>query len=334
MAITLLIIAGIMNANFSLPMKFTRKWKWENIWIVWTLWALVIMPLATAYLTIPNFGTVYALAGIQNIIWVAFCGLGWGVSQLLFGVAIDLLGIALAFAIVLGISAAVGSFLPLIWLHPDKIFAPAGLDVMAGVGLVLLGVWICAVAGRKREEAVGAQHGHKPSLAAGLTCAILSGLGAAAMNLGLALGGALLQLAKSMGADPVSSINAVWVPLLLAGAVPNLIYCAYLVRKNDTLEKFSAKGTYGYWVAGGAMAFLWFASALMYGVASSKLGELGPVLGWPVFMSLIVISATAVGYIMGEWKNAGKIPLRIQIAGIIVLVLAVIVLSRAGTHIA
>jgi len=37
-----LLIAGIMNASFTLPMKFTRTWAWENTWLAWSLFALVL----------------------------------------------------------------------------------------------------------------------------------------------------------------------------------------------------------------------------------------------------------------------------------------------------
>ena len=48
--ILLLVVAGIMNANFTLPMKFTKKWAWENTWLVWTVFALLIFPPLMAYL--------------------------------------------------------------------------------------------------------------------------------------------------------------------------------------------------------------------------------------------------------------------------------------------
>ena len=65
----------------------------------------------------------------------------------------------------------------------------------------------------------------------------------------------------------------------------------------------------------------------MYGVGATKLGALGPVLGWPLFMSLIVITATVWGVATGEWKNAGKQPLRIMSSGVAVLVIAIFVLG-------
>jgi L-rhamnose-H+ transport protein len=47
-------------------------------------------------------------------------------------------------------------------------------------------------------------------------------------------------------------------------------------------------------------------------------------------MSLIVITASVLGILTGEWKNSGKQPLRIQLGAVAVLVLAVFVLSAAS----
>jgi L-rhamnose-H+ transport protein len=60
------------------------------------------------------------------------------------------------------------------------------------------------------------------------------------------------------------------------------------------------------------------------------MGVLGPILGWPLFMSLIVITASALGILTGEWKNTGKQPLRIQLTGVAFLVAAVFVLALAS----
>ena len=328
--LTLLVAAGIMNASFTLPMKFTQKWAWENTWTVWTVCALLVLPPLAAFLTISNLGTVYARAGANNVILVALCGFAWGIAQVLFGLAVNAIGIALGFAIVLGLSAAIGSLIPLIRLHPEKIFTPSGLAAISGVVLVVVGVSVCAVAGRKRERALGKVEEHKMSFSAGLACAVVSGICAAAMNFGVAFGSSLTRSAEREGASPVWSINAVWLPLMVAGAIPSLFYCIYLMRKNRTSGNFSVAGTSSYWPLAGLMAFLWFASTLMYGVASWKLGELGTVLGWPLFMSLIVITASVLGIVTGEWKDTGKTPLRVQMTGAGILVIAVIVLSRAG----
>ncbi len=330
--ILLLIIAGVMNANFTVPMKFTTRWAWENTWLVWSLFALVIMPPLMASLTIPKLGSVYHEAGAGVVLLVAACGAGWGIAQVLFGLAVESIGIALTFSIVLGISAALGSLLPLVQLHPEKIFTAAGMGIIAGVILVAIGVAVCAVAGRKREAANnGGSQVSSGSMGKGLTIAIVSGFLAAAMNFGVAFGAPIAKAALANGADARWTVNAIWVPLMLAGAIPNLVYCIYLMNKNRTAKKFSAGGA-AYWGLAALMALFWFASSIMYGMSSAKLGELGPVLGWPLFMSLIVIVASVVGIMTGEWKNTGKSPVRIQAFGVAVLIIAVVVFSRASLY--
>lgn len=332
LGILLLIVAGVMNANFTVPMKFTTRWAWENTWLAFSIFALLMMPVAMALFTIPNLGGVYREAGTGVVLLVAACGLGWGIAQVLFGLAVQAIGIALTFSIVLGISAAIGSLLPLIQLHPEKLFTTAGLGIIAGVILVAIGVTVCAVAGRRREAALqtGPQ-GNAASVGRGLSIAIVSGFLAAAMNFGVAFGAPISRAALAAGAESRWTVNAIWVPLMIAGAIPNLLYCVYLMKKNRTGDRFSNGGG-AYWLLALLMAFFWFASSIMYGVSAAKLGELGPVLGWPLFMSLIVIVASVVGIVTGEWKNTGKAPVRIQAIGVAILVIAVVVFSRASIY--
>src|SRR4029077_17970359 len=152
----LLVVAGVMNASFALPMKFTRRWAWENTWAVWSALALLLMPLTAAVITVPQLSHVYAQAGTRSVALVVACGLGWGIAQVLFGLAVDSIGIALTFSIVLGLSAAVGSLVPLFQLHADRIATNGGVGILGGVCSVPGGRALCAAAGRKREPATHA----------------------------------------------------------------------------------------------------------------------------------------------------------------------------------
>jgi L-rhamnose-H+ transport protein len=161
---------------------------------------------------------------------------------------------------------------------------------------------------------------------------VVSGIGAAAMNFGVAFGSPVVEAAAAHGANPAWRMNAVWLPLMAAGAVPNLFYCGYLMRSKRTSGNFNMNGTGRYWLFASLMATFWFASTLMYGIASSKLGALGPVYGWPLFMSLIVIVSSVIGILAGEWKHATKSAVGLQFAGVAVLITAVIMLSYTGRH--
>lgn len=77
----LLVLAGAMNGSFALPMKFTRKWAWENTWLIWSIFALVVFPPLLAFLTVPSLGSVYAEAGAGPVAIAAGCGAGWGIAQ-------------------------------------------------------------------------------------------------------------------------------------------------------------------------------------------------------------------------------------------------------------
>ena len=329
--VLLLVIAGIMNGSFTLPMKFTRKWAWENTWLVWTIWALVIFPPAMTLLTVPHLRDVYAGVPTMIIVTVAACGAGWGISQVFFGLAVDSVGIALAFSVILGIAAAVGGLFPLIRFHPEKIFTPAGIDVLVGVAFVIVGVGICAKAGHKREAALGqAVDPNKASLMRGLTYCIISGVGSALVNIGFTSGAQLMSAAEQSGASIQSAPNAVWLPLMVAGGIPNLIYCIYLIRKNRSGSRFAAPQTGGYTILAAIMAVCWFGSTLMYGIAAGKMGSLGTAVGWPVFMSMIVITASIWGVLTGEWRGAGRRSLQIMYGGVAALIVAILVLSRAS----
>jgi L-rhamnose-H+ transport protein len=120
------------------------------------------------------------------------------------------------------------------------------------------------------------------------------------------------------------------MPLMLAGSIPNFAYCIYLLGKNKTAHRYGYPGTASHWFLAAVMAFFWFASTMLYGIATGKLGSWGTILGWPLFMSLIVITASILGIITGEWQGSGKQPLRIQMSGVGVLVLAVFVLATAS----
>lgn len=325
----ILVLAGVMNASFTLPMKYTSRWAWENTWLAWTIWALLILPALVTTATVPHLGRIYSSVAPGVLLLVILFGAGWGIAQVFFGLAVDAIGIALTFSLVLGTSAAVGTLIPLIHLHPERLHTSAGYGVLAGVALVILGVLVCAVAGRMRDKALASHRGASKGSVLGIALAILCGFGASFINLGLAFGSSLTTAARSAGAGVLSAPNAVWMPLMLAGSIPNLLYCLWLLRRNHTGSQFR-EGNLRYWALALAMGVLWLGSTLLYGVSAATLGSWGPVLGWPLFMSLIVITASLLGMLTGEWKSSGRLPLRIQWSGVALLVGAVFILASMG----
>lgn len=319
---TLLIAAGAANATFGLPMKWVRHWKWENTWALFSLLALVVLPAGMATAFVPGLRSVYSGPGLPIAVEVFLFGMGWGLAQVLFGKAMEAIGIGLAFSIVMGLSAAAGTLLPL--LNSGHMATMLG-RVVPGLALVLLGLAACAVAGRRRETEREDERPFTP----GFLMAIASGLLASLMNVGLSVAGSLHERAAVQGASGLSGTYAVWLVLLAGGAVPNLLYCAYLFRRQGTWSLYREGGQGRNFGLAALMAVLWFFSSVFYGLAAQWLGPWGVVLGWPVFMSVIVIGAGLIGMATGEWSNCGRTPILWQAAGMLLLVLAIVFFSQA-----
>jgi L-rhamnose-H+ transport protein len=327
----LCLVAGATSGSFAVPMKFARGWAWENIWFVWTALALIAMPVAATMITIPRIGEVYAEIGPALVMTVAFFGLGWGVAQVLFGLAVEAVGMALAFSIAVGMSAALGSAVPLLGLHGDGILSTRSIGTLFGIALIVVAMTISALAGRLRELARSVAGNRGDALRRhGLTLAIASGLGSAMINFALAFGSPLLESARRHGADPLWAANGIWLPMMVAGAVPNLAYCAYLMRRNRTGSHFTAARTRMNWLHAAIMAGFWFGSISLYALAIGKLGNWGTAVGWPLFTSLIVITAGALGIAAGEWRQASAISLKLHLFGMSMLIAAVCVLSATA----
>ena len=327
--IATLIAASVTNASFTMPMKYARKWAWENTWLAWTAFALVALPVAVSLVTVPNLLTVYRTAPRVTILEVAGFGAGWGVAQVFFGLAVDMIGITLAFSVVLGTSAAAGSLIPMLVLEREHLDTKTRVAVLGAVAFVLLGVMLCAFAGKLREKPSAQSSRQRTSK--GLLLAIVCGLCASFMNFAVAFGTPLVDAARSFGASGSNAMNAVWLPLMLAGAVPNVLYCAWLIKRKHSGNKYRTAPSH--WVLAAIMAVFWFGSTLLYGLAAGQLGEWGPILGWPLFMSLIVITATMLGILAGEWKGCPPIAVRFQWIGVAVLVLAVFILAGSTRYV-
>ena len=79
------------------------------------------------------------------------------------------------------------------------------------------------------------------------------------------------------------------------------------------------------------MAIVWEGNLIAYATGATKIGDLGPSVGWPVVLSLTVITSNVWGALTGEWRGAGRRAVVIMVAGIGLLVIAVGILGWATT---
>lgn len=331
----LAVLAGLLNGSFAAPTKYTVRWRWENVWALWAVTAFLAVPWIIAFATVPHLFAVYAAGGTRTVGLLVAFGAGYGIAAACFGLGVEAIGIALNFAIALGISTAVGSLVPLLTQHRSEAFRTKGLAIMAGVALTLLGIVVCAVAGRAKERELRPKDGEvtaerRPPFGKGLAFAIIAGIGSPFLNFGLAYGEPLLAAAATQGAGPAARSNVIWPPVLTATLIPYLLFCASLWKKNRSFRLFAERGTAMYWILGALMGVLWMGSIALYGAASAAMGDMGPVLGWPLFMSAIITTSSVWGFATGEWREARRSTVLTMISGMAVLILGFAVVAYAG----
>ena len=327
-ALLLVLLAGGMNGSFATPMKKVRGWEWENTWLVWAFFGMVVIPVAVAVGTIPKLGSVYTTAGPGPLIRTALYGMVWGAGAVLFGLGVTRIGLALGFGIILGTASCFGAVVPLVRMHREQLFTSMGLLTLTGVGVILAGVAACARAGVLREGAVPQKPG-EGTFIAGLFICVFSGLGSTIMSLALNEAVPIYGAAESFGALPSRSLNAVWPVLLGGGFIVNAAYCGYRVFRRQGMARFRISTMANLRLVL-LMAVLWSGSNFFYGAGARGMGPLGLVLGWPIFMAAIVLTANVWGLSSGEWRGSGGSTAAWAVVGNILLIAGIWVIASAG----
>lgn len=326
------VVAGILNGSFASPTKYTRHWKWENIWALWAVVAFLLFPWILAWVTIPDILGLYRSVGSRPLIMLVGLGVGFGLGQISFGLGLAVIGIALDFAIAIGIATALGSVVPLITLQPQVILTVKGITILCGVALLVFGIVACAFAGRAKENQFRSQIQTRRarSFNTGLLLAVIAGVLSPLQNFGLAYGQPFLSRAMERGVAPANQANVLWPLFFTAALIPYMTYCVYLWRKNKSFALYWRCGKWQYWAGGGVMGLLWMGGTALYGTASTWMGAMGPILVWPLFMSVIIITSNAWGFGTGEWKGVGRRPTGMMLLGVFFLILGFVTLAYSS----
>ncbi len=326
----LILLAALMNGAYAIPMRFMVRWRWENVWLIWTILSLWIFPVAMAWLSVPHPLAAYAGTSWSALLRMGSMGLLWGTGVLLLGMSFPLVGVAVGAAVGLGCAAAMGTMLPMLYGGAAGVSRATGEMIFAGVVIVLLGVGVCGLAGRMRERSQEAAIEATGQSIRGFVYASVGGALTAGLNLALAMGGSISVAVERQHPVSMGAGIAVWVPVLLAGGIPGVLYTLALLRRNHAATFFLTWGTFIYWPLIALMGVLWLGSIVVYGNGVLRSGPLGLIIGWPVFMSGAVIASAMWGSLFGEWKNSGVRARVTMVAGVCFLTIAITILGKAG----
>ncbi len=339
LGLTLVLVAGLMCGIFSMPMKFMGRWAWENVWAIFIFVSCLALPVVTTWLTAGNFIVVLRDTPSKAVIAACVAGFAWGFGAIMFGQGVSAIGVAMSNTLVLAISAALGSFLPMLVLAPERLHQPQGKAILCGTAIGLIGIVCFGLAGFAKErsqisdmeEVRGAMVGAARPFGVGLLLCVGAGVLSAVLNIGYSLAQPIVRVAQQHGDSSFAGSNIVWLLALGSGAIPNLCFCAYLLTKNRTWSRYSVPSPWKLYVAAILMGLVWGGDISVYGFASPRLGKLGPAIGWPLKLIAGLVTANLAGIVVGEWKSTRAQDRRWMAVGFVMLVLAAAVLGWSST---
>jgi L-rhamnose-H+ transport protein len=317
-ALATVATAGFFQGSFMTPSKWIRGWAWENYWLIFAVVAYLVSPWTLALATIPQIFAVYARCSAQVLLLALLFGTLWGLGAVTFGLGVDALGIALGFAIILGVATAGGTLIPLIVLPGAQVSTSLLALTLAALAVMLLGVAVCSLAGRWKESTVSPK-----SYSRGVAICLASGILSACGNLGFNFGGEVTAQAQRLGVPSHLAANALWTLLTLPLFAWNAGYAVVLLKRNATFARYRQPGLIRSAALAALMGVMWMTGMALYGAGARMLGPLGPSLGWAILMSVMVIVANVAGFATGEWTPAPAAARRRLALGIALLVLAI-----------
>jgi L-rhamnose-H+ transport protein len=325
LGIGLTVLGGVLVGNCMLPLKRIRTWPWECTWLIFSVVSLVLVPWAIAWLMLPNWPSMYLSINGSEILPCFLFGIGWGIAQVLFGIAVVRLGMALGFTLVVGLGTVFGTLIPFFARQEAGLMSRNSIMLLSGCLLMVIGVSLSGWAGKMRElPTVGsARSGYRW----GLVIAVVSGVLSSMLNLSFSFGQPLSEAAMRHGAAPSVAVLAVWPVALAGGFLPNLGYTGYLLVHNRTLGKM--RTVYPDLFLSLLMGLLWIVAVLIYGLAANQLGRLGDSAGWAIYQITMVLTASVTGVLTGEWKGATRKSIGVFTLGIVSLVAAITIVANS-----
>ncbi|MGO8736383.1 MAG: L-rhamnose/proton symporter RhaT [Terriglobia bacterium] len=329
-----ILLSGVAYGVFAIPLKYSRRWRWENTWLLYALLSMVILPWMLAIGFVPQLRAL--CSGTPSRLLLLPLGFGFilGFAQVAYGIGIVSVGISIAVSVVSGVSCVTGALVPLLVLQPSDLLRTKGILLLVSLPILLAGVVLYGMAGYRREkeqEGLASEaHVYPWGFGTGLAICIFTGVFGSSINLGFAFSGEIIRKSLALGGSSTTSTFVVWTLVFGAGFIPNLVYCSYLLFRNRGWSRFLAKGWPREATFATVMAVLSLGAFIGYGRGATVMGRYGTSVGWALFVAATVVASNVAGLIMGEWRDTSQHTRRLLIAAVFVLLATVGILNLGG----
>jgi len=248
-------IGGFCSATNFIPLRGIKRWSWEVYWIIQGFAAWIIAPSLLASLFVPHVWPILHQAyrtDPSSIGYAVLWGIMWGVGGITFGLAIRYLGIALGYAIALGLCAFFGTLVPPVYHRQitTLFHQTSGRIILFGVFVCLVGVAVNGAAGYSKEKEITPEEkleaGERDyNFGKGIAIAVLAGFMSSFFAFGLDAGKPIAALAKAElianGRLDLWANLPVLIVVLLGGFFTNFIWSSILIFQNGSRRQFAGE---------------------------------------------------------------------------------------------
>lgn len=321
------IFAGLMLGTYALPEKFTKDFAFENTWGLMFTLNMFLIPIISASLLIKGFGGVLSGIPMDILLKMGIASVLWGLGAMMWGKAINHIGLSLGFSIFIGTVILVGSLLPFMvdGLPTSNVL----VYILSGIAVVLIGVVMNGKAGITREsDEMADSSAEKKSMTKGIVIAVVGGLLATGFSFANALGRPYLHEACQAAGNPewVTSVAVMFVIYVCGGLVVTPYFMVQL-SKHGLWKNFKTPHLGKNTVLILVMAILNFAASATFAYAAFKLGKSGNTVGYAIFNTISVAVAIIGGLLTSEWaKASGKARLYLYI-GLACMIIGVVIIA-------
>ena len=243
-------IGGFASATNYIPFRGIKRWSWEVYWIIQGFAAWIVAPTLLASIFVPDLSLILRTAPHNVLGYAVLWGALWGMGGITFGLAIRYLGIALGYAIALGLCTAFGTLIPPIYSGQMStiLHERSGQIILVGVVVCLLAVIVNGAAGLSKERELTpeekAEAGERDfSFVKGVGVAIFAGVFSSFFAFGRAAGAPIAAVAKAhllaAGRLDLWQNLPVLIVVLWGGFLTNFVWSAILIVRNRSFRQFN-----------------------------------------------------------------------------------------------
>jgi len=346
LGVTLHAIGGLAAASFYIPYKRVKGWSWETYWLAGGFFSWIIAPWVLMLVLAPNGMAALSKTTGSTFFWTYFFGVLWGIGGLTFGLTMRYLGIALGYAVALGLCALFGTIMPPIFNGQigDVAASPGGRIVLSGLLVCLVGIAVSGMAGLSKERELPDEKKKESvsefSLVKGLLVAVFAGVMSASMAYGFQAGKPIAEMAIKHGTPDLWQNLPVLVVILAGGFTTNFLWCVALNARNKSGGQYLGRSTgdgpaplLPNYILCALAGVTWYLQFFFYGMGTTKMGKYD-FSSWTLHMASIIAFSTLWGIALKEWKGTSSRTKGLIATGLALLALSMVIVGAGNTRMA